>query len=376
MYRMLFLFMLGLGVLLLFGMTVCLYQMLKHIVVGIFGEKKKKGITLLLVAVSVGFILYSVTIWNLGLIILLHFMGFILLIRLVDLVIKKIEKSRNQKFILWQKLQNWYIIPILMTAIVLGYGYWNMYHVEETNFVITTQKSIREEGYRVALLADVHFGVSVDARELEEIGKKIESENPDMVVLCGDIVDEHTTYEGMEQVFRILGNIKSKYGTYYVFGNHDRQPYRNNPVFTEADVIENLSKNGILLLQDEKVQINEEFVLVGRKDASVGNRDRLLDLYQDIDKNDFILTLDHQPLEYRVNKELGTDLLLSGHTHAGQFFPANLIMEMVPFGDAVYGGIKMDSFAAFVTSGLAGWKFPIKTSAPAEYVIIDIKKDR
>ena len=280
MYRMLFLFMLGLGVLLLFGMTVCLYQMLKHIVVGIFGEKKKKGITLLLVAVSVGFILYSVTIWNLGLIILLHFMGFILLIRLVDLVIKKIEKSRNQKFILWQKLQNWYIIPILMTAIVLGYGYWNMYHVEETNFVITTQKSIREEGYRVALLADVHFGVSVDARELEEIGKKIESENPDMVVLCGDIVDEHTTYEGMEQVFRILGNIKSKYGTYYVFGNHDRQPYRNNPVFTEADVIENLSKNGILLLQDEKVQINEEFVLVGRKDASVGNRDKFfVDLY-------------------------------------------------------------------------------------------------
>lgn len=350
--------------------------MLKRIAGMIFGERKKKGITVLLVVVSVGLILFSVAIWNLGLIILLHFMGFVLLTRLIDLIIKKIEKSKKRKFMLWQKLQDWYVIPILMTGIVLGYGYWNMYHVEETDYVITTEKSIRDEGYRVALLADVHFGVSVDAKELEEIGKRIESQNPDVVVLCGDIVDEHTTYEGMDQVFRILGNIKSKYGTYYVLGNHDCQPYRTNPVFTEQDIIRNVSEHGIVLLQDETVQINEEFVLVGRQDASVGNRARLLDLYQDIDKNDFILTLDHQPLEYRVNKELGTDLLLSGHTHAGQFFPANLIMEVVPFGDAVYGGIRMDSFAAFVTSGLAGWKFPIKTSAPAEYVIIDIKKNR
>lgn len=376
MYNMLFLFILGLGILLLFGMTVCFYQMLKRIAGMIFGERKKKGITVLLVVVSVGLILFSVAIWNLGLIILLHFMGFVLLTRLIDLIIKKIEKSKKRKFMLWQKLQDWYVIPILMTGIVLGYGYWNMYHVEETDYVITTEKSIRDEGYRVALLADVHFGVSVDAKELEEISKRIESQNPDVVVLCGDIVDEHTTYEGMDQVFRILGNIKSKYGTYYVLGNHDCQPYRTNPVFTEQDIIRNVSEHGIVLLQDETVQINEEFVLVGRQDASVGNRARLLDLYQDIDKNDFILTLDHQPLEYRVNKELGTDLLLSGHTHAGQFFPANLIMEVVPFGDAVYGGIRMDSFAAFVTSGLAGWKFPIKTSAPAEYVIIDIKKNR
>lgn len=360
------------AVLLVLGMTACFYHMLKNIMTLIVGEKKNKWLERLLAAGCFVVVLYCVRNWNMGLVVMLHFMGFSLAFLLVDLLVKGIAKSRYENFSVWKKLQKCYVLPLLGTVLMIGCGYWNMHHIVETDYTVTTRKDIRKEGYRVALLADIHFGVSIDIEEIQRVCREIESKNPDMVILCGDMVDEITTYEQMDQLFQALGTIKSTYGTYYVYGNHDRQNYSMNPVFTDKDIVEKLSENGITLLQDEKKQITEDLVLVGREDASVGSRSDLADLYEAIDENDFILTLDHQPLEYEYNQELGTDLLLSGHTHGGQFFPVNILMKMIHFGDAVYGSTEKDAFLAFVTSGVAGWKFPIKTSAPAEYVIIDI----
>lgn len=359
---------------LLFGMTACFYRMLKNITNMVFGEQKSKKITLLLVVASLGIIIFCIMIWNIGLLVLFHLMGYIFFFWLINLVVKGITKSHYEGFRVWQKLQKCYILPLLATVFVISYGYWNMYHVVETDYVLTTKKDIRKEGYRVALLADIHFGVSVDIEEIKKICEKIGKQEPDMVMLCGDMVDENTTYHDMEQLFQALGTIKSTYGTYYVYGNHDRQTYTNHPTFTVGDLVRNLEENGITLLQDDKAQVTDDLVLVGREDASAVERASLEELYKEVDNRDFILTLDHQPLEYKINQELGTDLLLSGHTHAGQFFPINLLMKVIPFGDAVYGATERDSFAAFVTSGVAGWNFPIKTSAPAEYVMIEIRK--
>lgn len=359
--------------LVLFGMTIFFYKMIKNIVEMIFGEQKNKKVTLFLIVVSLGIILFCIAIWNIGLLFLLHLMGLILVFSIIDLVVKAIVKSHYEDYKIWQKLQKCYVLPVIFTILVITYGYWNMYHVVQTNYVVKTQKDISQEGYRVALLADIHFGVSIDLEEMKKVCKNVEKQKPDMVILCGDIVDENTTYQDMEQVFQVLGSIKSKYGVYYVYGNHDKQNYSGQPTFTNEDIIHSLSENGIKLLKDDKIQVTNDLVLVGREDASTGNRTSLADLYKEIDKQDFIMTLDHQPLEYNINQELGTDLLLSGHTHAGQFFPINLLMKVIPFGDAVYGETKRDSFTAIVTAGLAGWKFPVKTSALAEYVIIEIK---
>ena len=90
---------------------------------------------------------------------------------------------------------------------------------------------------------------------------------------------------------------------------------------------------------------------------------------------DYILILDHQPQEYKENGEFGTDLLLSGHTHAGQLWPLNYLLELVPYNDGTYGLTKIKNTTAIITSGISGWGFPYKTSADSEYVIIDIKPE-
>ena len=79
--------------------------------------------------------------------------------------------------------------------------------------------------------------------------------------------------------------------------------------------------------------------------------------------------------EYKENAKAGTDLLLSGHTHGGQIWPTNYINAYISSNEAVYGETRIDSnSSAIVSSGLAGWGFPIKTAGKSEYVIIDIKK--
>lgn len=71
-------------------------------------------------------------------------------------------------------------------------------------------------------------------------------------------------------------------------------------------------------------------------------------------------------------------MLVSGHTHGGQIWPANVLFNIAKFDDAVYGEtVGADGkFKAFVTSGIAGWGYPVKTAAPAEYVIINISKNK
>ena len=85
------------------------------------------------------------------------------------------------------------------------------------------------------------------------------------------------------------------------------------------------------------------------------------------------MVLDQQPNQYAENVAAGTDLVLSGHTHGGQIFPLDLVMEIIPFNDGIYGYYELsEQTGAIVTSGFAGWEFPIKTAAPAEYVVIDL----
>ena len=103
--------------------------------------------------------------------------------------------------------------------------------------------------------------------------QKIQAQHPDILALTGDIFDENTTKEEMQTVAKALGQIKTTYGIFYVFGNHDYNYYTNKPFYT-PDVLRNtLKENGIHVLEDQSYQINDNFRIVGRKDASVDRKD-------------------------------------------------------------------------------------------------------
>ena len=90
-----------------------------------------------------------------------------------------------------------------------------------------------------------------------------------------------------------------------------------------------------------------------------------------VDRNDFLLLIDHKPLELDVNADLGYDLQLSGHTHGGQIFPTGLFTKL--FGNGMnYGYEKIKDFQVIVSSGMGGWAYPFRTGSNSEFLVVDI----
>lgn len=354
------------------------YFFLRRAAAAFGANPKHRGVRIGLAVVAAVLGAVSTNISGLAAIVVLHVLVLSWLTQAVNFIVKKLAGRRYQEGLSrWKKLYGSGILPVAVTLAVVLFGYWNMNHVVQTDYTVYTHKDIRPEGYRVALVSDIHYGISLNGDELAEVCGRISAQDADLVILCGDMVDNSTTKEQLEEVFRVLGTIDSTYGTFYVHGNHDRPMRLVSSGYTEEDLIRAIEENGITILQDEVFPIAEDFVLAGREDRgyeAVSSRSAIDQLLSSADPDAFILTLDHQPNEYQENGAAGTDLLLSGHTHGGQIWPVNLIDTVFHINDAVYGHTQIDEDTqAIVSSGLAGWGWPIKTAAPAEYLIIDIK---
>jgi len=340
---------------------------------------EKRWIRIILKLCSIVLTIFALNIWGIWAVILLHIFAFALCMDLLYFILKKLssaEKNQN-KSVTFRKIWQSGLIPVFCTIMLLGYGYWNMRHIVEQDYTIYTEKNIRDEGYRIAMLSDLHYGTTIGAERLKEICKEIEDVKPDMVILCGDIVDERTSLSQLNELMPILGSIQSSYGSFYVYGNHDQALYYQESDYTVIQLQEAIQSAGIAALRDESYHISEDLTLIGRDDPSFpveANRRNSDELLKGIDTNDFLVVLDHRPVELVENSKAGYDLQLSGHTHAGQIWPVGLISDILGFGELNYGYRKIDDFQIIVSSGIAGWGYPLRTGSQSEFIIVDIKK--
>lgn len=314
-------------------------------------------------------------IWRAVVIVVMHIIAFALLCELLALVGRRIGRRHRGKKI-WSVCRVIYrsaAVPLLLTAVIMIYGIANMWNIVRTDYTVTSSK-LKEE-HRIVLMTDTHFG-SIQAPEvLEAKIDEVNALNADMIILCGDIVDESTTREQLEQVFDIYSRMKSKLGTFYTYGNHDRQEYAvaDRRAYTEEELAQVIRSHGITILQDDYIELGDDLVLVGREDKSYEEKPRLssAELLKDVDRSKFIIVSDHQPVEAEVNAEQGADLQLSGHTHAGQIYPFGLFIELV--GKLNYGEYHKGDLTAIVSSGTTGWGFPIRTEEHCEYVLVTLQ---
>lgn len=267
------------------------------------------------------------------------------------------------------------ILGVLVTVLCLGYGYYNIKHVVATTYDLSSDKI---DNLKIIEIADLHMSTSLDVLQLQKYCDEMSELNADLVVLTGDIFDENTPLDDMVDASKALSTIKNKLGIYYVYGNHDNGSRNFDDVaFGPEEIKENLEKNGITVLEDEVITL-DKINIIGRKDASFwGNNPRLatselLAMIPEDKRDNYTIILDHQPLDLDENAALGIDLQLSGHTHGGQLFPMGIVQSLTS-DTLIRGQRTIHDFTAITSSGMAGWRYPIKTGAPSEYVIINVK---
>lgn len=277
---------------------------------------------------------------------------------------------------------------IAIIAVLSGYGFIHSKNIEVNYHNVEISAKFSDEAYgknkfRIALVADTHLGYSVGEKHMEQMVKKINEKKPDIVIIAGDIFDnEYRAIKNPEKVAKVLKGLKSKYGTYACWGNHDvtevllagftmkTEGYSDDNNFREF-----LKKANINLLEDESILIDNSFYLVGRKDLAMSKklgekRKSIGELTKSLDKDKPILAIDHEPMELEEMEKAGVDLDLSGHTHNGQIFPGNILMKFI--WDNPYGIKKFGDMTSCVTSGAGVWGPAMRLGTNSEIMILDV----
>lgn len=263
-----------------------------------------------------------------------------------------------------------YLCIIIFVILTLIYGTIHANATRIVRYDIYVNKSMRNiKELNVAMVSDIHIGRTIGKRKVERMISTINSMKPDVILIAGDIVDyEAQTYinEGMMQAFKKL---KAAYGTYGVLGNHEY-------ISGEPEKLQRLyEESGINMLKDSLKDVNNSFYIVGRDDASAEKllgtkRKPLSQILKGVNPDKLILMMDHQPVDYSEAEKSGVDLMVSGHTHKGQFFPGNIFTHIMYKID--WGCLKENNFNAIVSSGFGTWGPPIRIGTNSEIVKIVI----
>ena len=193
----------------------------------------------------------------------------------------------------------------------------------------------------------------------------INEQKVDLVVITGDLID--APIESVKSSVDELKKLDSKYGTYFILGNHE---YFHEPLKT----IEYIKSIGIRVLLNESLVIENLFNLVGVNDL-FGNRIELLQ--PDIKKatanlNTTLpsLLLAHQPKYIENLEDFKPNLMLSGHTHGGQIWPFQYLVTLQqPYLKGLHE-IGSNSYI-YVNSGIGFWGPPMRLGSEAEITIIE-----
>ena len=265
------------------------------------------------------------------------------------------------------------------------YGIFNARNIKVNEYSVTVNKSCGSDKHlKAVLVADLHMGYAIGVDHITNMVEKINQQDADIVIIAGDIFDN--SYDGMDDPEGIkaqLKSIKSKYGVYAVYGNHDIDE-KILMGFTfdwggkqlNSEKMTNFIKEcDIKLINDESVLINDEFYLVGRRDTDKpgtedGTRAEISELTKDLDKAKPIFVLSHEPDELQKTADAGADIDFSGHTHDGQLFPGNLTIGL--FWENPCGMIKKDNMYSIVTSGVGVYGTFMRVGTDAEICSVDI----
>ncbi len=259
---------------------------------------------------------------------------------------------------------------IAFVGIVILLGYINASNPLIRNISIDVPKkpdSLKQ--LNIVAVSDIHLGTIISNGKLERIVNKINSLEPDIILLAGDVIDENVDVVIRRNMGESLKKLQSKYGTFAITGNHEY-------IGGAEKAVNYLSSHNITMLRDTALFIDSSFYIVGREDKEKSRysgikRKTLKEILNGVNISYPIISMDHQPFNLNESKENGIDLQLSGHTHHGQMFPFDLITKSIY--EVSWGFMKDGNTNYYITSGIGTWGPPVRIGNRPEIVNIRLR---
>ncbi len=252
-------------------------------------------------------------------------------------------------------------ILVLMVGVFV-YGSLNYNNKVRVALDLKSEKALAK-AYKIVMASDLHIGYHNPRKELARWVDMMNAENPDFILIAGDIIDgsmRPVLEERMAQEFRRL-----KAPVYACLGNHEF--YAGVP---EAQQF--YKDAGIHLLVDEATVIDSSIVIIGRDDRTNMRRKPIKELVKV--QSPYTIVLDHQPYNLDRAEAAGVDFQLSGHTHRGQVWPISWITDRIY--ECSWGSHQRGKTQYYVSSGIGIWGGKFRIGTQSEYVVATLQQEK
>jgi predicted MPP superfamily phosphohydrolase len=251
-----------------------------------------------------------------------------------------------------------------IVAVIMTGGYINYRIKKRSEVNITVNKSGGKiSDLKIVAISDLHLGDGIGKKEFESWLPLIEKENPDIILIAGDIVDNNLRPLIENDFASSFRKLNAPMGVYAVMGNHD--------FFGGGEATATFLRDcGLTLLRDTAVMVDSSFYLVGRDDRNNRSRKALPLILKEVNNDKPVILLDHQPSSLQESIDNHIDLQISGHTHNGQVWPLNYVTKSM--FEVSYGYAKKGETNIYVSSGIGLWGGKFRIGTRSEYAVINI----
>ena len=258
-----------------------------------------------------------------------------------------------------------FMTSLLATFVLLGYGYYNYRHpkINTVNITLTKPLTDNRRPIKIVAVSDIHLGNGTGKTSLKQYVKMINGQNPDLILIGGDLIDNSVIPLYAENMAEELTELKAPLGIYMVPGNHEY-------ISGIDKSIQFIQNTPIQLLRDSVVTLPCGIQLLGRDARSNARRLPLQKLMARIDKSKLVILLDHQPYQLAESQAAGIDLQFSGHTHHGQVWPMNWVTDHLY--EQSHGYRQWENSHIYVSSGLSLWGPPFRIGTESEMVVLQL----
>lgn len=321
--------------------------------------------------------LSSLAAYSYGLLLCAFFVHFMLdVVTILTRIVSKFRLSLSAK-------RTAYLVA---TFALFTWGVYSAVVPQTTYFTINLNKSAQLgpsplKTLRIVQLTDIHINEYTGRRYIENMVARTNALEPDLIVITGDVLDNQLKPYLDQDLAPLFTQLKAKYGTIAVFGNHEYYGIARMPNNLLSDVLGAFKAGNLITLQDSRWQLpDSNIVVIGRDDYAANligeQRQPLESLLTGIDTDRTItLLLDHQPHNLADAANAGIDVMFSGHTHGGQVFPATLIVNRMyqnPRGLYQQARDSGHTFSSVVSQGYGLWGPKIRLMTRAEIVVVDL----